>query len=313
MAAHPILDRRLLFVSGKGGVGKTAVAATIALYAFRRRKRVLLVELSAVGRARELLGGPEPGPEPVEILPRLEIARVEPRQALEEFLDGLLRFRALRRRLLASHSFSILTAAAPGIEEFLVLSKLAAFEGARIGLRRRPRYDLIVVDAPASGHSVPLFSTARTLVEMLPSGPLARTAEDVSALLADATRTAAVVVTLAEEMAVNETIELAQAIRRSEAIALGPVVVNAVWPDRFDAEETRWLASAPDRDDPLIALGRYHAERRRRAVRQIERLRSELPEPPLALPLVFQPALDRPHLRKLVAALDEALPSADAA
>src|ERR1700758_4400993 len=98
MPFHPILDRRLLFVSGKGGVGKTVTTAALAVYAFRRRKRVLVVELSPYGRIRDLLGGPELGPEPVEIQPHLDAVRIEPRGALEDFLQGILPIRALRQR-----------------------------------------------------------------------------------------------------------------------------------------------------------------------------------------------------------------------
>jgi hypothetical protein len=309
MQLHPILDRRLLFVSGKGGVGKTVATAALALYAFRRRKRVLVVELSSYGRIRELLGGPPPGPEPAEIQPHLELVRIEPRRALEDFLESVLPVRALRQRLLASHSFSILTAAAPGIEEFLVLAKIAELEGMRVGLRRRPRYDLVLVDAPATGHSLPLLSTARTLMEMMPIGPIGKMADEVNQLLGDARRSAAVIVTLAEEMAVNETIEIRAGLARSGAIAVGPVLVNALWPARFTDEEAQWLTgSAADPSDPLIAAGRYHLERRRRAEEQIARIRAELGVEPVALPFVVNATLDRPHLRRLVAALESAIP-----
>jgi anion-transporting ArsA/GET3 family ATPase len=314
MQFHPILDRRLVFVSGKGGVGKTVVAATLALYAFRRRKRVLLVELSPYGRIRELLGGPELGPEPVEIQPHLEAVRIEPRRALEDFLQGVLPIRALRQRLLASHSFSILTAAAPGIEEFLVLAKIAEFEALRMGLRRRPRYDLILVDAPATGHSLPLLSTARTLMEMMPIGPIGRMAEEVNELLADSRRSAAVIVTIPEEMAVNETIEITASLGSGGAIAVGPLVVNAVWPERFSAEEGRWLTSnAADQNDPLIAAGRYHLEKRRRMEEHLARVRDQLRVDPVELPFVMNSALDRPRLRRLVAAFEQAFPPVEVA
>ena len=306
MASHPILDRRLLFVTGKGGVGKSVAAATIALCAFRHRKRVLVVELSPYGRMRELLGGPEIGTEPVEILPRLEIVRIDPRQALEEFLDSLLRIRALTQRLLRSSSFSILTAAAPGIEEFLVLAKVAAFEKERVGFKRRPRYDLIIVDAQATGHSLPFLSTARTVMEMMPTNSIGRMAGDVGALLSDASRTAVVLVTIPEEMAVNETIELAASLRQGRAVALGPVIANAVWPERFTDDETSWLATA-SAQDPLVRVGRYHVEKHRRAEEQIHRLRDELRADPIRLPFVLTRELDRPHLRRLVSTLDAAL------
>ncbi len=309
MSFHPILDRRLIFVSGKGGVGKTVATAAIALYAFRRRKRVLVVELSPYGRIRELLGGPELGPEPVEIQPHLEVVRIDPRGALEDFLQGVLPFRALRQRLLQSHSFSILTAAAPGIEEFLVLSKIAGFEGLRRGLRRRPAYDLILVDAPATGHSLPLLATARTLVEMMPVGPISKKAEEIGNLLADPERCAAVIVTIPEEMAVNETLEIASGLGRDRTVTLGPVIVNAMWPDRFTTEEILWLTSfAADPADPMIAAGRYHVEKRRRAEEHVERLRAELQVEPVQFPFLVNVSLDRLQLRKLVGALDAALP-----
>jgi anion-transporting ArsA/GET3 family ATPase len=310
MLLHPILDRRLLFVSGKGGVGKTVATAALAVFAFRRRKRVLVVELSPYGRLRELLGGPEPGPEPAEIQPHLELVRIEPRRALEDFLAGVLPIRALRQRLLASQSFSILTAAAPGIEEFLTLAKIVELEGMKSGLRRRYRYDLVIVDAPATGHSLALLATARTLMEMLPIGPIGKTAEEVNRVLADARRSAAVIVTIPEEMAVNETIEIVAGLGKSGAVAVGPLIANAVWPERFGADEARWLtSSALDASDPLVAAGRYHVERRRRAEEQIGRLRAELKIEPVELPFVVNSTLDRPHLRRLVAALDQAYPA----
>jgi anion-transporting ArsA/GET3 family ATPase len=306
---HPILDRRLLFVSGKGGVGKTVATATLALFALRHRKRVLVVELSPYGRMGELLGGPEPGPEPVETQPRLELVRIEPRRALADFLRSVLPIRALRERLLASHSFSILTAAAPGIEEFLTLAKIIELESMPLGLRRRPRYDLVLVDAPATGHSLPLLATARTLMEMMPIGPIGKHAAEVSRVLADARRTAAVIVTIAEEMAVNETIEIAASLKRGGTVALGPLIANAFWPERFNADEARWLLSSGlDASDPLVAAGRYHVEKRRRAEEQLVRLRGELRVEPVELPFVVDETLDRPHLRRLVGALEQAIP-----
>ena len=306
MSRYPILDRRLLFVTGKGGVGKTVVTATLALHAFRRRKRVLIVELSPYGRIRELLGGPEPTTEPREIQPHLEIVRIDPRAALEEFLQSLLPVRVLRQRLLQSSSFSILTAAAPGIEEFLVLSKIVSLETRRSGLRRRPAWDLIVVDSPATGHSLPFLSTARTLAEMMPVGPIGKMASEVAEVLADPRRCLAVVVTIPEEMAVNETIEISTSLRRSGAVSLGPLVVNAVWPERFTPEEGRWLVAAADPADPLLAAGRYHVERRRRCEEHLARIRAELGTEPIILPFLTQSDAAHPPLRKLVGVFDTA-------
>ncbi len=244
----------------------------------------------------------------------LELVRIEPRRALEDFLENILPVRALRQRLLSSQSFSILTAAAPGIEEFLTLAKIAEFEGMTTGIRRRPRYDLVLVDAPATGHSLSLLSTARTLMEMMPIGPIGKMATSVNRLLADARRAAAVIVTIPEEMAVNETIEITTGLARGGAIAVGPLVVNAVWPERFTQDEARWLANAAaDLADPRIAAGRYHVEKRRRTEEQLSRLRTELGVEPILVPFVVNETLDRPHLRRLVAAFEEPAPQSEEA
>ncbi|MGH7821443.1 MAG: hypothetical protein ACREQ9_16895, partial [Candidatus Binatia bacterium] len=155
---------------------------------------------------------------------------------------------------------------------------------------------------------LPLLSTARTLMEMMPVGPIGRMAQEVGAVLADPQRAATVIVTIPEEMAVNETIEITSGIQRAGAIALGPIVVNAVWPERFSAEEARWLLASGDGSDPLIAAGRYHVEKRRRAEEHIARIRTELRVEPVILPFLAPPGEDRPSLRRLVAALDTALP-----
>jgi hypothetical protein len=110
-------------------------------------------------------------------------------------------------------------------------------------------------------------------------------------------------------MAVNETIEISSGLSRSGALTVGPVIANAVWPDRFTADEARWLmSSALDGSDALVAAGRYHVEKRRRAEEQLARLRTELRVEPVELPFVVNATLDRPHLRRLVAALDTAYP-----
>lgn len=309
MPAHPILDRRLLLVSGKGGAGKTVATAALALYGHRRRKRVLVVELSPHGRIHELLGGPVPGPEPREIRPRLELVRVEPRRALEEFVRRILPIAPVRRRLLSSHSFSILAAAAPGIEEFLVLVQIARLEALRAGLGRRPRYDLVLVDAPATGHSLPLLSTAHAVAELMSSGPLRGTAREVSRLLGDPARAAAVIVALPEELVVNETLEIAAELSRSGTMALGPLIVNGVCPERFTPEEARWLmGGGADPFDPWVAVGRHEVERRRRAEEQLARLRRALGVEPVELPFAVDATLERPHLRRLVGALERAMP-----
>jgi anion-transporting ArsA/GET3 family ATPase len=230
------------------------------------------------------------GPEPIEVAAGLSAACIMPGVVLEEFAVRMLRIRALARRLLASQTFRVVAAAAPGVEDFLTLDRIASWEAARTGLRqRRGRFDLILVDAPATGHSVPLLATPGTFLKMLPFGPLAGTARDLTLLLSDPAKTAIAIVTRAEEMAVNETLELAAVLMRL-GIPLLPPIVNAVSPLRFThAESRRLFADPPDLPPSLrahIAVGRFGAARQRTAEREIRRLGRMLATSPLCLPLV---------------------------
>jgi Mrp family chromosome partitioning ATPase len=285
-----VLNRRLVFVTGKGGVGKTAVALALALAATRARRRVLVVEVNPYGRVGEYLGGRKLGPEPEEIAPNLSVAAIVPAVIMEEFALKMLRIRALARRLLESQTFRVVAAAAPGIEDFLTLVRIAGWEDVRTGLqRRRHRFDLVVVDAPATGHSVPLLATPGALLKMLPFGPLANSARALALLLSDADRTAVAVVTRAEEMAVNETLELAAALMRL-GLPILPPLVNAVPPLRFNRTEARRLSADPPDVPPALlpytAAGRFSLARQRGAERQIRRLGRSLATRPLCLPQV---------------------------
>ncbi len=308
-----VLQRRLVFVTGKGGVGKTAVALALALAAARAQRRVLLVEVNPLGRVGEYLDGWSLTPEPAEVAPNLAVAAIAPDVIMEEFAVGILRIRALARRLLESQTFQVVAAATPGIEEFLTLLRIASWENERTGLvRQRHRFDLVVVDAPATGHSVPLLATPNALMEMLPFGPLAGSARELALLLSDSARVAAAVVTRAEEMAVNETLELASALRHVGIATLRPIV-NAVSRMRFSREETRRLMTEPPDVPaalaPLVAAGRYSLARQRAAERQIRRLGRGVGTRPLALPYVSTRPFGRAAVEELAAGLARLTPS----
>jgi Mrp family chromosome partitioning ATPase len=298
-----VLQRRLVFVTGKGGVGKTAAALALALAASRAQRRVLVVEVNPYGRIGEYLGGLTLTPEPLEIAPNLAVATIVPSVILEEFALRVLRIRALAHRLMQSHTFRVVTAAAPGIEDFLTLVRIAGWEDTRTGLqRRRHRFDLVIVDAPATGHSVPLLATPATLLNMLPFGPLASTARELALLLNDSDRTAVAIVTQAEEMAVNETLELGAALMRL-GLAILPPLVNAVSPLRFTREEARRLtADPPDMPPALVpyaTVGRFSLARQRSAERQIRRLGRSFATRPLCLPHVLARSFAMPAIELL--------------
>ena len=282
----PLTSQRLVIVTGKGGVGKTTVTAALARAAAGAGRRVLAVEVGR-GSLGSLLGAPRLRGEPTRIEPGLAAATIEPEEALREFVEGVLRFRVLARRLLESTSFQVVAAAAPGLPEFLVLHRLFGWVGARrLG---RPVHDLIVVDAPASGHSLPLLSAPRTLGALARLGPIADLLGKIERLLADPASTLVCVVTTPEELAVRETVELHRELSQRLGLAVAPPIVNALPPRRFGGDDAEALdrLEAACGPHPYLRAARFHIERRRQAESQVAALRRALGAAPLRLPFLF--------------------------
>lgn len=290
----PLFERRLIIVTGKGGVGKTAVAMAAAVAAAIAGRRTLLVELTDTGTLGERLGLSHPlGREPRRIRAKLSACRLDAREALEDFIQGLMPIRLFARRLLNSWSFRTVAAAAPGIDEFLALYRLSRWERERGRGGRRPRYDLVIVDALATGHSIPLLTAPETFLRMVPVGPFAELARELRDLIQDARRTAVAVVTLPEEMAVNEAIELYQHLN-GLGLPLTAPIVNGVLPRRFSPEEEGQIMNGsrmPAEWEPYAAAARFELARRRVARDHIARLRATLASVPICLPYVFTQAL----------------------
>jgi anion-transporting ArsA/GET3 family ATPase len=285
-ARLPLDSQRLVVVTGKGGVGKSAVTAALARAAVSAGRRVLAVEVGR-GRLGALLGGRSTGLDPRPVSPRLSVATVEPEEALGDFVHRVLRLRLLSRRLLESTSFQVLAAAAPGLPEFLVLQKLQSWLDAR-RLGRRV-HDLVLVDAPASGHSLPLLAAPQTLGALARFGPVAETLRAIGATLADPAKTLVCLVSTPEELAVRETIELHRELARKLALPVGPVIVNAVPPRQFGRADETAIArlEAGGEPHPWVAAARFLLERRREAAVQVQVLRRALGAAPVRLPFLF--------------------------
>lgn len=289
MSGHlPFASQRLVVVTGKGGVGKTAVTAALARMALDAGRRVLAVE---IGQARlgPLLDAPEPlGAEPARLTPKLWAAAIEPEDALGDFVQSVLRFRLFARRLLESTSFQVLAAAAPGLAEFLVLHKIAGWlDARRLG---RMQWDVLVVDAPASGHSLPLLDAPRTLGALARIGPVAETLGTLDRRLHDPAETLVVVVTTPEELAVRETIELHAELAGTLRLPVAPPIVNAVPGRRFSAADETRLA-APDLTGlrhPHLEAARFQMARRAEARAQLATLRSALGTDLVRLPFLYE-------------------------
>jgi len=288
----------LVFVTGKGGVGKTTVAAALAQRVSQRGRRVLVVEMAADGSLAALFGSEALSTEPRHLADRIDGLRVDTRALVESYFRRLLRLPFLAHRLFASGTFHAVTAAAPGVTEFVVLEHLAHWT-ARGWLGRKAPYDAVIVDGPASGHALRLLRTPRQLARLVPRGPLANTVGRLRALLDDRRHTRVLLVAIPDEMAIGETLEVRAALDGLD-VGLARPVLNRVWPRRFSAAEAATIAALRRRrDEPLLAAAGLEITARREAERHLARLRAAFGIAPLPLHEICRGRLDAAALAQL--------------
>ncbi len=242
-----VLQRELLVVTGKGGVGKTTIASALGLLASEQGKRTIVVEVGEQARLPELLGEPpsEPGVER-ELQPNLWSLSIDLDRALMEWLQAL-GGRVSGRVLASSSTFQYFAAAAPGAKELISMVKIWELTQARRWRGHERGYELVVLDAPATGHALGMLGSPSTFGAIARVGPIAGQAERVRDLLEDPARSGYLAVAHATEMAVTETLELQQKLDEQLGRELDAVLVNGVLPQRFSATELVRLASLTDR------------------------------------------------------------------
>jgi anion-transporting ArsA/GET3 family ATPase len=310
-----LLNRRLLFVTGKGGVGKSTVATALGLLAARRGLRTIVAELQSQERVQRAFE-PAPPAEPVagehlvevELAPGLFTISIDPQHAMEEYLR--VKTGPLGHALGSSRLFHAFAMATPGMRELLSVGKvweLAQFERRTRGAEP---YDLVVVDAPATGHGVGILRTPRTFAEIARVGPIAYQARTIAATIADPGFTGVVAVATPEEMPVNETFALRRALGE-ERLKLDAVIVNALYPPRFDEAEIARVADAVDRAASPVARGALRAALSEHARLQTQRAQVVRLADGLSmngrlieLPFVFADHLGHAELEALADALD---------
>ncbi len=304
------MDKRLVVVTGKGGVGKTTVAAALGLLAARQGRRTVVCEVAQQERLAGLFGARDVGHDEVELAPGLFSVSVQPERAMHEWLHHQLKSGALAGLLGHSRLFGYLTAAAPGVTELVTVGKV--WDLAQVERRTGGSpFDLVIMDAPATGHALALLRAPRTYANIARVGPIARQAGSIDAFLRDSSATGVLSVALPEEMPVNETVDLEQRLAGDLGMDVDQVVANGVLPARFTAADVRRLRSLDGQGTKAAqaAVTSALVEHRRAAGQQeqLERLRAEARAPVTTLPYLFEPEPRRRELELLSDRLEEAL------
>jgi anion-transporting ArsA/GET3 family ATPase len=314
MLLDSLLARRLVVLTGKGGVGKSVVGAALALAARGRGKRVLLVEVAAPLEAARRLGGPPSRGRETEVQPGLFTLNLDPQTVMDEYVRHMVKLDLVARRVLASPIYHRFFAAAPGLKELMVFGKIMVLEEARKRLSREPLWDTIVVDAPATGHGLAYLKVPLAASRAVPVGPIGHNARRILTMLRDRERTALLVVAAPEEMAAVEAVELYHAAEEDVGVEPQAVVLNACHERRFsDADEAEVLRLATSGAAGELEPGVPLAAAVRAARRQIrrrkltrfyrDRLARSLEAPLVSLPFLFRETLGPAELRTLADAL----------
>lgn len=289
----PPEERRFVFVTGKGGVGKTTVCAALALSLASRGKRVLIAMCNAKERISVLFGTPPVGPEITKVAENVFAVNIDPQHAMNEYGLMVLKVRAFHRAVFDNKYVRAFFGGVPGLQEWAMLGK-AWYHAIEKDEAGRHTYDVVLLDAPATGHGLDMLRVPKILTEIAPAGVLRRDAEAAWTMFRDPKQSSVLVVTLPEELPTTESLELIDSVQNELGLPIGEVVVNGIIPPLFsEAEREQLLAKdAVLGDEPgeqAIAAAARRSVRERVQAASLKRL-SQLPFRQIRLPYLFEGA-----------------------
>jgi len=313
-----LLDRRVVIVVGKGGVGKSVVAASFGLMAADSGRRAVIAEMGGAETMSALFDQQPVGYEGGVLAPGLDGLSITADKAVEEYLVRMLRFRLLYEVVFRNRFIQPFMNGVMGLSDLISIGKVMDLEWLRRDGSLGPtatgphRWDTVVVDAPATGHGLSLMRAPQSVMDITRMGPMFNNSSMIRDLLADRSRTAVVLVTLAEEMPTSETIELAGALRQHVDVEIAGLVVNGVPPDPLADPEVRagwdevrvWGLRQGGQAEVAVRETERTIRDRRRAEGYIDRLRDELGLPLAEVPMLRRRDIDADTLRAIGAHLE---------
>jgi len=258
-----ILEKRLIFISGKGGVGKTALSDMLAKHAALNKKKTLLVELNSTGKIATVFDCEGHAKREIPLAPYISSINLNPKTCFEEYVIKHIKFKALYKTLFNNKFVGNFIKAVPGLNEILMLGKIYDLEKETSSkVASELKYDLIIVDAPATGHGLSTLEVPNIIKSAIKVGPLHKHAIEIGGLLNDEDKTLFCLVTLAEEMPVTESIDYMKVLAEKKLIPTGPIFINAVMPT---VEKIKKPAKM---NDPHLFWEYYNLAKERAALNQ---------------------------------------------
>ncbi|MGB0120834.1 MAG: ArsA family ATPase, partial [Solirubrobacterales bacterium] len=297
------LEKRILFVTGKGGVGKSTVAIALGIRAAMEGKRTIVVEVASTENASRVFRQADVGFKEVEMRNNLWAISIDPEESMREYVLLQLKVKAMRDLLFRSRMFTYLAAATPGLNELVTIGKIWELALEDRKLKHGRKYDLVIVDSPATGHGISFLQSPRTFANIARVGPIHSQARQLQDMINDHDHTGSVIVSLPEEMPVNETANLEAELTGDVNISVDRVIMNALYPDRYtdtDLKAIRKLGKS-ENDEVRAASKAAISQCVRTASQreQLERLESMVSAPITTLPYIFKPEIDLSSARQL--------------